>query len=663
METFLYIPVNSLNINNILASESLSPPVFYERRGFGFKRFERILSNPHQNSILIYSKIPVTPMHRSDREEYPVILAIPSTYTSAFQASSKGDLTIYQCDKTIYLNWDECFFIFRNEEERAKNIAATKRSLEVKHAERYLKKFYSFDEFKLDKFEWSDKEIEDIQDYKSMNTEQLTFDQNFNKIKGLVYGYAAGKLRAQSNEMLSGRRYYQEFINTFSVLLNDLSVVTSQKVNYVNQSREIDSKFRALEDLIQRIEILFGSNEIDEAVNALSNSFNIGIDKLNELDNFKYLKTRKSILDILTLFIKEKDKELYTINELLDNLIREAKRCSKYGSVHQFKKLEQDFELTRNLVSKKISSYQNNEIDDNQLTEIPFKLTQDFSIISRVKELSPIENEYLTVSINEVIIRREMSSSDEIAQQRLDIIKGIADRIKEIEKIEDSPELDYLRKFHKSLKTVGVGFKVQDSENSALQGISCFLSRYSELEKLQDFMEKNGVSDFSLGYSIWGAAYGYANLSKILLTSVERNDTSLELITSFLNQILNREKLESEASNNFLAAYKNTGSITTVEWNFKGDGINEPQANYHTISEFEKALRANKKLSKDVWIETIMRCYKEVSELKLPEGPMFGDDYKVSEFHSLLKTRSKGLSGFGNTKLEEATKLFKETLA
>jgi hypothetical protein len=646
----------------MLSSESISPPVFYERRGFGFKRFERILSNPHQNSFLIYSKLPITPMHRSDREEYPVILAIPSTYTADFQTYSSDDLTIYQCDRTIYLSWNECFFLFRNEEEKAKNIAATKRSLEVKHADRYVKQFYSLDEFKLDKFEWADKVIEDIQDCKSMNASQLTFDQNFNKIKGLVYGYAAGKLRAQSNEMLSGRRYYQDFINTFSVLLNDLSTVTSQKVNYVNQSRELDSKFKTLEDLIQRIEILFGTNEVDEAVNALSSSFNIGIDKLNDLDNYKYLKTRKSILHILTEFIKEKDKELYTINELLENLIREAKRCSKYGSSHQFKKLEQDFELTRNLVSKKIASYQNNEIDENQLTEVPFRLTENFSILSGVKELSSIENEFLTVSINEVLTRREMSSSDEIAQQRLDIIKGIADRIKELEKIEDSPELDYLRKFHRSLKTVGVGFKVQDSENKALQGIACFLSRYAELEKLQDFMEKNSVSEFSIGYSIWGAAYGYANLSKILLTSVERNDTSLEIITSFLNQILNREKLESEASKNFLEAYKNADSITTIEWNLKGDTINEPQANYHAISKFEKALRANKKLSKDVWIETIMRCYKEVSELKLPEGPMFGDDYKVSEFHSLLKARSKGLTGFGNTKLEEATKLFKQYL-
>jgi hypothetical protein len=664
METFLYIPINSLNVNNVLASESVSPPIFYERRGFGFKRFERILSNPHQNSFVIYSKFPVTPVHRSDREEYPVVLAIPSSYISNLQAHIKADISVYQCDKTIYLNWDECVFIFRNEEEKIKSIAATNRSLEVKHADKYIKQFVSLDKLKLNKFDWSDSVLENIQDCKSMNSSQLNFDQKINKIKGLVYGFAAGKLRAQSNEMLSGRRYYQDFINAFSVLLNDLSVVSSQKSSYANQSISVDSKLKHLEDLTQRINILFGANEVDEAVNALSKVFNIDLEKLNELNNFKYLKTRTTILGILTDFIKEKDKELYTINELLENLLHEAKRCARYGSPHQFKKLEQDFEQTRNLVSKKIASYQNNEIDENQLIEIPFAVSNDSVDKSTIQGLTEIENKYLTISINEVLIRTEMSSSDEIAQQRLDIIKGIADRIKELENIENSFELEYLRKFHKSLKTVGVGFKVQDSENKALQGLACFLSRYSELEKLQDFMEKNNISDFSIGYSLWGASYGYSNLSKILLTSVERNEMSLKLLNDFLNKILVRKTLDKTIVSQFLEDNKNTEVPVVVEWRINQDSFKEPQTEYQSsFNQFENAIKANKKLNKEAWIKVVKECSNEILEMKLPDGPMFGKDYKVSEFHSLLTTRSKKIPGFGSTKIDEATKLFKEFLS
>lgn len=662
MERFLFIPVNSLNVNNILSSESISPPVFYENRGYGFKRYERILSNPYQNSFLIYSKLPITNMHRSDREEFPVVIAVPSTYLTSLNDYTTNEVTIYQSDKTIYLNWDECFFIYRNLEEKNKTIASTKRSLEVKHVDKYINQFYLLEDFNFDHFNWSDSLLENLQDAKSINSTELTFDQKFNKIKGLIYGYAAGDLRAQSSEMLSGRRYYKDFINVFSVLLNELSTLSIQKGPYVNQSLSFDTKFKQLKDFSERINILFGTNESDDTLIALSKSFNVDPEKLTELDNYKYLSTRNTILSILTHFIKEKDKELYTISELLDNLITEAKKCSRNGSQYQFKKLEQDFEITRNLVSKKISTYQNSEIDVNQLLEIPFKLNSNFYLSSKISRLSEIENGYLTISLNELLSRTIMSSSDEIAQQRLDIIKCIADKLKEVESTEDSDELAYLRKFHKSLKTVGVGFKVKDSDNQSLQGLASFLSRYSELEKLQDFMEKNAVSDFSIGYSLWGASYGYSNLSKILLTSVERNEISLKVITNFLNHIIQRTSIDSSAVRQFLDEIKKKSNSIQIDEHPKKDQLNEPSIRYKESKSFESVIRSNKKLNNDTWVDLINQCFKDVLEQKLPDSPMFGNEYKVNEFHSLLKIQSKSLPRFGMSKVDEVTKLFREYL-
>ena len=58
MERKLYIPTSSLNFNNILSSESISPCAFYPRRGFGFKRFEKVELNNLDNVILLYDKYP-----------------------------------------------------------------------------------------------------------------------------------------------------------------------------------------------------------------------------------------------------------------------------------------------------------------------------------------------------------------------------------------------------------------------------------------------------------------------------------------------------------------------------------------------------------------------------------------------------------------------------
>ena len=33
----IYIPTTTLNFNNILSTESISPAIFYEKRGFGLQ--------------------------------------------------------------------------------------------------------------------------------------------------------------------------------------------------------------------------------------------------------------------------------------------------------------------------------------------------------------------------------------------------------------------------------------------------------------------------------------------------------------------------------------------------------------------------------------------------------------------------------------------------
>ena len=51
----LYIPTCTLNFNNILSSESISPLGFYARRGFGNKRFYPVCANDKEQVIILYS--------------------------------------------------------------------------------------------------------------------------------------------------------------------------------------------------------------------------------------------------------------------------------------------------------------------------------------------------------------------------------------------------------------------------------------------------------------------------------------------------------------------------------------------------------------------------------------------------------------------------------
>ncbi len=70
----LYIPTTTLNFNNILSTESISPKSFYENRNFGYKRFEIVEPSGLENSLIAYSKIPHFEINDSELDNYTLII-------------------------------------------------------------------------------------------------------------------------------------------------------------------------------------------------------------------------------------------------------------------------------------------------------------------------------------------------------------------------------------------------------------------------------------------------------------------------------------------------------------------------------------------------------------------------------------------------------------
>lgn len=645
-----YIPFNSLNLNNILSSESISPSAFYEKRGFGFRRFERIGQNPFTNSLLAYSELPLSSIHKTEREEYLMLLAVPERYLRIEKSHIVDKIEIIQLKSTVYINWIDCFFVITDENLFERITAGTKRSLEVKHAEKYLSSFQSAQNNVG--FNWSEDIIEGISDFKTIDSEGINFDQRFNKIKGLVYGFASGLLRAQSNELTAGKRYFQDFINTYSGLMNELSSISSSKNKGLFDSKRVDDDIKKLQDLRDRIDILLGANESTEVSQAIQQTFGIESEAFEQLSSYKYKKSKVTIQSLVIEFIKNKQKELYTVNELLDQLIANIKNFLRYKNQYSYKKMEDDFSVVRSLVSDKISNFQKIERRDNTLTHIPLIVNETSKVSSKCQNLTENENVVFSIILNELLSRLEMSVSDEIAQQRLDIIKGVGESVNEIAQKNSSQERDYLLRLYKSLKTVGVGFKPYESENKALQSFACFLTRFSELEKFQDYLDKNGIQDYSLAYSCWGASYGYSNLSKIMISPIESDEKSLQEILIYLYSILELQppqKLEIKESNDKEIS-------KTVVWQI------DPKSEKTKPINFEAELIKLKGFkNKPDWIDAVLSCFQEVEDSAETDGGLFSNiDYRVDNFKDLLMNRTKRIKGFGKAKVIEVTKTFSE---
>ena len=72
----LYIPTTSLNFNNILSTESISPKGFYSLRGFGYSRWFTIPENDLEGIILLYESPAEIIRPASDLEDHPLLIEI-----------------------------------------------------------------------------------------------------------------------------------------------------------------------------------------------------------------------------------------------------------------------------------------------------------------------------------------------------------------------------------------------------------------------------------------------------------------------------------------------------------------------------------------------------------------------------------------------------------
>ena len=100
-----YIPTTTLNIDNILSTESISPQAYYAKRKFKPNYFERIPFLVHNDVILLFSKVPSFSLTRDEIEQYPIVLEFEDDQQihDCEIVCSCEDFSVYSCNHTIYL--------------------------------------------------------------------------------------------------------------------------------------------------------------------------------------------------------------------------------------------------------------------------------------------------------------------------------------------------------------------------------------------------------------------------------------------------------------------------------------------------------------------------------------------------------------------------------
>lgn len=203
----LYIPTSTLNFNNILSTESLSPQAFYALRGFGYKRWQTIPENGLAHAVTLYGHPFRFSRPASDVEDHPMWIEIETD--EELPVVTDG---IRLSDHTLYLSPWRTRFLFLTETDLRTTRSLSQQSAETKLTAPYTKQMELLDDRNVGqpgKFPKDDMPL---------NEEALRRDQRLNRMKGLLYGYYLGALLSEAPDVANKRRQIQDLRNDFYAL-------------------------------------------------------------------------------------------------------------------------------------------------------------------------------------------------------------------------------------------------------------------------------------------------------------------------------------------------------------------------------------------------------------------------------------------------------------
>lgn len=214
----LYIPTSSLNFNNILSSESISPRSFYERRGFGYRRWTTIPENENENVILLYETPFSFDRPISDVEDHPMMIEI-TTDEDFPLANASG---VRYSDHTIYLDPWNTKFIFLEEKDKRVALSLSDNSLETKMLPLYSKNVICLGLYEKLR-------IPSVKLQQPLCVSGLEKDKQLNKMKGLLYGYYIGANLSSSKETAQQYRILMELNNLVAYIISSGNEIYSSE--------------------------------------------------------------------------------------------------------------------------------------------------------------------------------------------------------------------------------------------------------------------------------------------------------------------------------------------------------------------------------------------------------------------------------------------------
>lgn len=468
-----YIPTSSLNLDNILQAECISPESFYAQRLSGYRYFEQLDKlRPFRQIILFNSPISFT-INDPDRYNYPVLIEFEGTNQD--QDFISVEESFYLCNHTIQITPSNCRIFFFSESAYNLTIVNTKSNKTIKYFEKYLVypsfPFRNVYELKIST------NIPSIE----LGINEETFND---KAKGALYAWMLGLKSSVKQELATKINLAQSLYNILTSLMKNPDSFSRFKSN--------------LDSLIEQFKSVDEIEKINEQIYKVNFQKELG-------PRFGFLKS--CFIHVL----KKWDCWDYV----------NAKLCDKWNCsfLPDTKDLisSQDFLALRteieNRTKKSLASYQS-KIDFTDLSKVSisnFSVTISTAPLVSIALKCIIDNkwtcEYLMA--NRIEAYKVLMSN---------VVAYLKNNMGE-ESWDNSKERTYINELYAFLYDSSRSFKL-NFPNKELEAISAFLVRGNSYSDIVSYLKINEIGDYTLPLVLWGALSGYMDMNRDYLEGI-----------------------------------------------------------------------------------------------------------------------------------------------
>lgn len=471
-----YIPTSSLNLDNILQSESISPYSFYAKRITGYNSIEVLPELRGIDKLILFSYPVRFTINDPNRYNFPLLIEIEDGSQLTVDKLNMESEGVYSFSTTFYLTPTNCRFFFYAERDYNLTTINTKSNKAIKYYENY--QIYPTASILQPKL----KEFPPLQ-FENKSSNKESHETKFDKRKGLLYGYLLGQTLSVSPELAHQNKLSQDIYDIISGILANFSMSNVLKENLNHILKEyvtIDKIEQENYKLLRHYLKTKWGEEPDYIINKL---------KITDLWDGKDGDFRK-------LSMRLKCNTLPTIMELV--------------SPDDYKKLRSEVDRR---TKESITNYKR---EQNKISLDVIDFSDDEIAITGL----PI----LKIAINHIISNN--LTIEHLTAHKTDFCLGLIYKIKDFyisEKGEqawnDGPR-SYFNNLYAHMKDILVPFDVKAIDNPELSAIAAFLLRGQSIDYYFVFLKMNEFSDYSCPLMLWGALCGYMEMNRDSLSQV-----------------------------------------------------------------------------------------------------------------------------------------------